>query len=87
VNGKNKQLLMTPVCDMGGFYPQWNWNHHFKLQLDGFEKEVTFTIQRKDKEEIEILAKRKIKIDNLICKNEGVLNKWISVFRESDLQY
>jgi hypothetical protein len=78
---------MTPVCDIGGFFPQWNWNHQFKLQLDGFEKEVTFTIQRKDKEEIEVLAKRKIKIESLIRKEEGVLNKWISVFRESDLQY
>jgi len=78
---------MTPVCDIGGFFPQWNWNHQFKLQLDGFEKEVTFTIQRKDKEEIEVLAKRKIKIESLICKEGGVLNKWISVFRESDLQY
>jgi hypothetical protein len=26
-------------------------------------------------------------LENLICKNEGILNKWISVFRESDLQY
>ena len=78
---------MTPVCDIGGFFPQWNWNHQFKLQLDGFEKEVTFTIQRKDKEEIEVLAKRKIKIESLFCKEGGVLNKWISVFRESDLQY
>ena len=66
---------MTPVCDIGGFFPQWNWNHQFRLQLDGFEKEVTFTIQRKDKEEIEVLAKRKIKIESLICKEEGVLNK------------
>ena len=76
---------MTPVCDIGGFFPQWNWNHQFRLQLDGFEKEVTFTIQRKDKEEIEVLAKRKIKIESLICKEEGVLNKWISVSTNLDL--
>jgi hypothetical protein len=42
---------------------------------------------RKDKDENEILAKRKIKLENLICKNDGILNKWINVFRESDLQY
>ena len=42
---------------------------------------------RKDRDETEILAKRKIKLENLICKNEGILNRWISVYRESDLQY
>jgi len=42
---------------------------------------------RKDKDQTEVLGKRKIKLENLICKNEGILNKWISVFRESDLQY
>jgi hypothetical protein len=42
---------------------------------------------RKYKDENEILAMRKIKLENLICKNNGIVNKWIDVFRESDLKY
>ncbi len=36
---------------------------------------------RKINDENEILALRKIKLENLICKKNGILNKWIDVFR------
>jgi hypothetical protein len=45
---------------------------------------VAITIQRKEKFDIEVLGKRILKVEELVCKKTGVLNKWFYLYKDTD---
>jgi hypothetical protein len=57
------------------------------LELNGFQHEVAITIQRKEKFDIEVLGKRIMKVEELVCKKTGVLNKWFYLYKDTDMKH
>jgi hypothetical protein len=57
------------------------------LELNGFQHEVAITIQRKEKFDIEVLGKRILKVEELVCKKTGVLNKWFYLYKDTDMKH
>jgi len=48
---------------------------------------VAITIQRKEKFDIEVLGKRILKVEELVCKKTGVLNKWFYLYKDTDMKH
>lgn len=48
---------------------------------------MAITIQRKEKFDIEVLGKRILKVEELVCKKTGVLNKWFYLYKDTDMKH
>ena len=48
---------------------------------------MAITIQRKEKFDIEVLGKRIMKVEELVCKKTGVLNKWFYLYKDTDMKH